>query len=206
MLILKNSIRKINISRTNKKRENCTLQPAISDTSIWIKGKHGSLFWRRKRKWEYTRKWKWNKSNQINFCLSLFRPLPTTLDAQAPVLKELPVQQCSEMNPSFIDCSLAAKLLDESFKGIAPLILNMLFEELQVIAIHSHYFAFSQEYRWSVQTLAWECLLWSLALPLTIYVTLGNFLICEMGIITVSVHVKISDMLHIKCFIQCLIH
>lgn len=81
--------------------------------------------------------------NEINLTLSLFGPLPPTLGAQAPVLKELLVLQCSEMNPSFIDCSLAAKLLDERFKGIAPLILYMLFKELQVIAIHSHYFAFS---------------------------------------------------------------
>ena len=75
--------------------------------------------------------------------MSLFGPLPPTLGAQAPVLKELPVLQCSEVNPSFIDCSLAAKLLEESCKGIAPLILYVLFEESQVIAIHSHHFAFS---------------------------------------------------------------
>lgn len=138
--------------------------------------------------------------------MSLFRPLPTTLDAQAPVLKELPVQRCSEMNPSFIDCSLAAKLLDESFKGIAPLILHMLFEELQVIATHSHYFAFSLRVSVKCADSGIRMPALNLALPLTIYVTLGNFLICEMGIITVSVHVKISDMLHIKYFIQCLIH
>jgi len=75
--------------------------------------------------------------------LSLFGPLPATLGAQAPVLKELPVLQCSEVNPSFIDGSLATKLLDESCKGIAPLTLYTIFEESQVIAIHSHYFAFS---------------------------------------------------------------
>lgn len=74
-------------------------------------------------------------------------------------------------------------------------------------------FAFSLiEQWWNVQTLASEYLFWSLALPLKICVTLYilpyslNLPICEMGIIIVAVHVKVNDMLQIKCFIQCLLH